>query len=138
MVPSARSRPTPRWPFWLLIVAWVCANGPQMACFEVVTWMKGASHFTHQMRLAQSAAELLNGEEKPETRLEVAQAAAEPALPAVPPEATMKKIELAVPECRDDALAGRRVDPFHEHVVLAPATVAADVPHPPPRGGRSA
>lgn len=134
MTPHVRSRPAPRWPFWLLIVAWVCANGPQMACFEVVTWMKGASHFSHQMRLAQSAAELLGGEEESPARLEVAQAAAEPARPAIPPEATMKKIELAVPECRDDALAGRRVDSFPEHAVLEPTTVAADVPHPPPRG----
>ena len=76
-----------RWPIWLLVAAWLCANGPQMACFEVVVWLKGAGHFSHYHRLAASAAAALEGraEAEPQWAAAVAQ---HPIPVSIPAEAT--------------------------------------------------
>jgi hypothetical protein len=54
-----------RWPFWLLIAAWVCANSPQAATYAVLDWVASARHFSHQQQLAREVAHLLAGEKAP-------------------------------------------------------------------------
>jgi hypothetical protein len=56
---SAKSR----WPFWLLIAAWVCANSPQVAIVAVLAWLTEARTFSHQRELTREVAHLLSGEE---------------------------------------------------------------------------
>lgn len=121
-----------RWPIWLLTAAWLCANGPQMACFEVVVWLKGAGHFSHYHRLAASAAAALEGraEAEPQWAATVAQ---KPLPVSIPAEATMKKIELGAPEARDPLGFTRWVAIQGTAMPGLPPVPVADVPHPPPR-----
>lgn len=121
-----------RWPIWLLFAAWICANGPQMACFEVVVWLKGAGHFSHHHRLAASAAAALEGREEVEP--EWVSAATQQSLPvAIPAEATMKKIELGAPETRDPLGVSLWVAVQEAEMPGLPSVPVADVPYPPPR-----
>jgi len=50
---TARAYRRPRlpalWPFWLLVLAWVCANRPQVAAYGLITWVGNARHFTHRL-----------------------------------------------------------------------------------------
>lgn len=64
-----------RWPFWLLVSAWLVANSPQAATWAALDWIEGARSFTHQQRLAQEVAVLL-GRARPE---------ASPVIAAIPP-----------------------------------------------------
>ena len=64
MAPAVRN-PSPRWPFWLLIAAWVCANSPQAATYAVLSWMAEAGSFSHQKQLSREVAFLLAGEKAP-------------------------------------------------------------------------
>lgn len=89
---------SPRWPFWLLIAAWVCANSPQAATYAVLTWLAEARSFTHQQRLAVEVAFLLSGEKTPERISAAATATAAKLPPAVPADAVLKKLPLAL-EC---------------------------------------
>ena len=50
----AQPRPA-RWPFWLLVVAWGCANGPQAAVYTTVAWLVEARSFSHQYDLTSQA-----------------------------------------------------------------------------------
>lgn len=59
---SSATPATRRWPFWLLLAAWVCANSPQVAVFSVLTWMAEARSFSHQGDLSRQVAQLLGGE----------------------------------------------------------------------------
>lgn len=132
MSPPFPPRIAPRWPFWLLVFAWICANGPQGACLEVISWMQGAASFSHQERLASGVAELLVDQSSDVTALAEAPAD-EPGPPALPAETTIKRIELAVadrcelaaPHCTDRGFFGWRG--------LQPALWTAEVPYPPPR-----
>ncbi|MCX6955563.1 MAG: hypothetical protein NTV51_25735 [Verrucomicrobia bacterium] len=96
MLPRSRNRNTARWPFWLLIVAWVCANSPQAATYALISWIGEARHFTHQQRLTAEVAHVLTGAKDPERTVEMTAAAKRPLAPPTPAEATLKKIELAV------------------------------------------
>ncbi len=132
-MPSSRhSRSPRRWPIWLLLAAWICANGPQMACFEIVVWVKGASHFSHFHRLAASAAAALEGRDVDEPQW-VASAARQSPPIAIPVEATMKKIELGAPETRDPLGVTLRVATQATVMPSWPPAPVVDVPHPPPR-----
>ena len=62
----------PRWPFWLLIVAWVCANSPQAATYALLTWIAEARQFSHQQQLTRDVAHLLVGEKAPTRQTVVA------------------------------------------------------------------
>lgn len=86
----------PRWPFWLLIAAWVCANSPQAATYAVLTWLAEARTFSHQQRLTVDVAFLLGGEKAP-ARITHAESAPSAELPpAVPADAVLKKLPLAL------------------------------------------
>lgn len=106
-MPASSRLPSARWPFWLLIVAWVCANSPQAATYAVLTWMAEARSFAHQQRLTVEVAFLLGGKEAPErvTRTENTAPAQPP--PAVPPEAVLKKLSLALERATESPLPER-------------------------------
>jgi hypothetical protein len=91
-----------RWPFWLLILAWVCANSPQAATFAVLSWLAEARTFSHQRQLSVDVAHLLAGEAAPGREpLRVAAIDAAPQDPPpvpVPEAAVLKKILLSVEE----------------------------------------
>ncbi|MES2692637.1 MAG: hypothetical protein V4773_04130 [Verrucomicrobiota bacterium] len=99
----ANSPATARWPFWLLLAAWVCANSPQVAVYTALTWLAEARTFSHQRDLSQQVAHLLVGEKAPSR---VAEAVARLELPAreggpvkapasIPAATVLKKIDLA-------------------------------------------
>lgn len=89
-------RPAPHWPFWLLLAAWFCANSPQAATYEVVVWLGNARHFSHQQRLSADVAFILAGSDAHAVIAAAKAAPARPFAPAVPAEATLKKIDLIV------------------------------------------
>ena len=93
------STTAPRWPFWLLIVAWVCANSPQVATYAVLAWLAEARQFSHQQQLTRDVAHLLSGEKTParETTVVVASDRGEEkaSRPAVPAASVLKKIDLS-------------------------------------------
>lgn len=41
-----------RWPFWWLALAWLCANIPTPARLELIDWLSGLQHFSHQTQLS--------------------------------------------------------------------------------------
>ncbi len=84
-----------RWPFWLLIAAWICANSPQAATYAVITWIGEARHFTHQQRLTAEVAQVLTGAKVLEAPAVTVGEPVRPFAPPVPVEATLKKIELS-------------------------------------------
>ncbi len=101
---SARTT-SARWPFWLLIAAWVCANSPQIAMYTVLAWIADARTFSHQHQLTTEVAHVLAGE-KTGSRLVMMAAAAAPddhdrAQPAIPESAVLKKIDLASEKQRE-------------------------------------
>ena len=98
-----RNRRFARWPFWLLLAGWLCANSPQVAVYTVLTWLAEAREFTHQRDLTRDVAFLLSGEKRESRVGEVLArtAAAQqdharnfPSAP-VPAAAVLKKLDLA-------------------------------------------
>ncbi len=105
-MPTSRShKPSARWPFWLLVAAWCCANTPQAATFELILWLKGAAYFSHQADLKVEVALILNGGSKT-AHLTASQSVRETPPPAVP---IAKTVTI------------KRVDPFLLAESLAPA-----------------
>jgi hypothetical protein len=98
MRPVIHTQP-PRWPFWLLIAAWVCANSPQVATYALLTWMAEARSFTHQQYLTRDVAHLLAGEKTPSRTVALKQVSQEhesPGVPSsVPSAAVLKKVDLS-------------------------------------------
>lgn len=125
-------RSAPRWPFWLLVFAWICANSPQNACFEVISWAQGATSFSHQERLVSGVTELLDDYPAEVTALAAAPVP-EPATPAIPAGATIKKIELATTDRSDPAGPACAHMEFPGWLGWQPAVWIAEVPYPPPR-----
>lgn len=102
MRPRIRASQAPRWPFWLLIAAWFCANSPQAAVSAALTWLAEARTFSHQRELSREVAHLLGGE-KAQGRVaaalaEAAQNESAKRMPAIPAAAVLKKIDLAAEE----------------------------------------
>ena len=123
-----------RWPFWLLIAAWVCANSPQAAIYAALSWMAEARHFSHQQQLKAGVERLLAGEQAP------AAVSATPAVPAersplVPSDAVLKKISLALE--RGTEVLPPNANRFGCGLadMPRPESPAARPPHEPPRGG---
>lgn len=139
---ATQSTATARWPFWLLLVAWVCVHSPQTVMPTVLTWLAEARSFSHQRDLSRSAAFVLAGE-KASSRVAIAlarvpasQQDTPPQLPiSVPPTAVLKKIDLATEWLID-------VRPPAEQGALAwkvelgcSSRQRARPPHGPPRTG---
>ena len=122
-----------RWPFWLLLAAWFCANSPQAATYEIVLWLGNARHFSHQQRLSAEVAFVLAGEPAAAV-VAVAKAPSEkPFAPSVPTEATLKKIELAVQETSELLPPALRALVRTESAPLLPDALRAAPPSEPPR-----
>jgi len=138
MTKHARNRSAARWPFWLMIVAWVCANSPQAATYALVTWIGEARNFSHQQRLTSEVAHVLTGTKADEKvfAIKKSDTPARPLALPVPAEATLKKIQLAVefmvelrPPAEQGTWRGEWVSTVREARVETP-------PHEPPRAGR--
>jgi hypothetical protein len=132
-----RKHSSREWPFWLLLVAWACANTPQIAVFTMLTWMAEGRSFTHQERLKQDVARLLAGQ-KPTSPIADAVAEVQKRLPAKPPapvpaDLVMKKLELAIEETCDALPARVPVGRYDETAWRCPAALCGEPPHGPPR-----
>ena len=92
---SAPKMRTPaRWPFWLLVAAWFCANTPQQVIYGAALWLANGRHFSHQERLRTDVIGLLTGK-KTNPLLALAKSGPVP-MPAapLPPTDSLKKIDL--------------------------------------------
>jgi hypothetical protein len=122
-----------RWPFWLLLAAWFCANSPQAATYGLIVWLGQARHFSHQQRLTLQVATVLGGEHARSALAADKATPDRPVSPPIPAEATLKKIDLAItlsselipPACR--ALVPRFC------TVSMPAAPWSEPPSEPPR-----
>ena len=137
MISHARHRPSPEWPFWLLLVAWLCANTPQTTVFMVLTWMTEGRSFTHQQRLTRDVARLLAGQ-KPSSPVAAAVARAQEHLPAKLPtplsaDAAMKKIELWLETTSELLPAVLRASHRREMAWRCPESQRREPPLGPPR-----
>lgn len=119
--------PSARWPFWLLIAAWVCANSPQAATYAFLTWLAEARSFAHQQRLTIEVAFLLGGEKAPERVARTENTAPAQPPPAVPPEAVLKKLPLALERATESPLPRNDSTPLR-----AGAIQFLDTMRPPP------
>ena len=123
--------------FWLLIVAWFCANTPQSAAWHAIQWIKNAGHFTHDAQLRVEVAALLTGEKSPDPEhLSVASTSSTTrSLPTeTAADVAVKKIPLW-----DDATDSSVIAPHISAQWLVrsfapPTSPLEDVPNPPPRG----
>ena len=122
-----------RWPFWLLIAAWLCANTPQIAVYTGLAWLAEARSFSHQHRLSTDVAFVLAGKPTPQRIARAVKSVPPQPLPPVPAEAVLKKIPLAfesVAEVLPPAL--RAIRPA-EIARAFPESFRAPPPHGPPR-----
>lgn len=136
---SRRPISAPQWPFWLLIVAWVCANSPQVAVYTALSWLTEGRSFTHQQRLVAEVAHLLGGGEAVPSRAAQTLARTQthtPAkpLPPVSAEAVQKKITLALERSAEFLPLALRADYPCAAVRDCPESFRAPPPHGPPRG----
>ena len=124
-----------RWPFWLLVAAWWCANTPQVAVYTGLAWLAEARSFSHQHRLSTDVAFVLAGKSTPPRIARAVKSAPSRPVAPVPAEAVVKKIPLAfesVAEVLPPALRATRP------AMIAwafPETFRAPPPHGPPRVG---
>lgn len=130
----ARSSTPARWPFWVLLAAWVCANSPQVAVYTALTWLGEARHFTHQQRLTMEVAHVLGGAKLPGLLASMKCAPDRPFAPVVPVEATLKKIELAVERTSEAMPPEVRVQVSLARSSVCPPARREAPPHEPPRG----
>lgn len=133
MTRSARAHSPARWPFWLLVAAWLCANSPQTLTYELVVWGGSARHFTHQQRLTAEVASLLAGGPAPEAVVAKSESPAKPFAPPVPAEATLKKIELAMQRAAEWLPSALRAQVRCALTQTLPDPLRAAPPHEPPR-----
>ena len=135
MLPCFHHRRSSRWPFWLLIAAWVCANTPAIAVFTLLAWLGEARHFSHQQRLVTDVAFVLTGNEAPGLGLMVAvkNTPKRAALPAVPTEIESKKLDLAVERTVEVRPPIARENSFLMGALVGPEALREPPPHQPPR-----
>ena len=135
MPPCFRHRPTSRWPFWLLIAAWVCANTPAIAVCTLLAWLGEARHFSHQQRLVTDVAFVLTGNQAPGLGLMAAikDTPQRAPLPAVPTEIKLKKLDLAVERAAEVRLPIARENGFVMSALVWPEARREPPPQQPPR-----
>jgi hypothetical protein len=129
-----RSQPRPsRWPIWLLVAAWFCANCPPTLICAGLIWLGEGRSFTHQQRLKSEVAHLLVGEKTHSLLSHVPSFPVAPEKSAPPPLPALKKIELAAEETLF-WIAPRLPAPVHAGSALhAASALRAPPPHGPPR-----
>jgi hypothetical protein len=124
-----------RWPFWALLVAWVCANTPQGAMAVAMVWAGEARAFSHQERLTAGVAELLTGVAMKGVLAKAAELPERPESEQVPADLTWKVAPLEV-ERTDEFLPPRVREAKERSGDVAEAGVwRAPPPHGPPRLG---
>lgn len=126
---------SPRWPFWLLIAAWGCANTPQVAVYTGLAWLAEAQSFSHQHRLSTDVAFVLAGKPTPQRIARAVKSTPSRPMAPVPAEAVVKKIPLAfesVVEVLPPALRASRPALI---AWACPESLRAPPPHGPPRLG---
>jgi hypothetical protein len=82
--------------FWLLLVAWGCANNPQAAVVATITWIQETHHRSGHRNLNLAVAQLLSAEQKVAEVAAEAHDAEKPPLPTVPATLTLKKLALGL------------------------------------------
>jgi hypothetical protein len=123
-----------RWPFWLLIAAWVCANTPQVAAWHVIVWIKNAQHFSHQAQLRGEVASLLSGKPVAESvSLATATNTETPPTPLAAGDFSVKKIVLSLMSERGGLSPASAAVVWREIGLRSGPAHVADVPYPPPR-----
>lgn len=126
------------WAFWALAVAWLCAQSPQAAVFEVVNWAAGVTHISHHDRLIADAERAISSVDKSdEVAIAMIQAKADeergrPA--ALPIGSVVEKILLAFTE-RERLVDDVRMGPIFERADdwALFGNMAGEPLHPPPR-----
>ncbi len=139
---ATQSTVTARWPFWLLLVAWVCAHSPQTVMPTVLTWFAEARSFSHQRDLSRSAAFVLGGEKEPSRAGDAIalvhasqQDAAHSAPISVPSTAVLKKIDLTTEQHTDVGPPAERDALGYQADLDCSSRQRARPPHAPPRVG---
>jgi hypothetical protein len=122
-----------RWPFWLLIVAWVCANSPQAATYALLTWMAEARSFTHQHRLMADVASLLGEKDAPVALAKADVPGPEKPTPMVPADAVLKKFPLSTETASGVVAPSRRPDRLRFVAIGGADWLRPPPPHGPPR-----
>lgn len=131
---SARPpRPTARWPFWLLLAAWFCANSLQAATYEIVVWLGNARHFSHQQRLTSEVASILAGSDAHDVIATASAAPERPFTPLVAVDATLKKIDLLFTVSSEWLPVTERVGMPNLGVAALPVSPWSEPPAEPPR-----
>ena len=128
---TRKSTPSP-WPFWLLLVAWFCANFPQGSTYAVA-WLAEARSFSHQQRLTADVARVLVGEETPALLVGLKNPPSQPAKPSLPPGPTVKKVELALEESIYSVTKDRAVTIVAVTVPCLESMWRTTPPYEPPR-----
>ena len=128
-----RKSSAPSWPFWLLLVAWICANSPQAATYAVIAWAGEARAFSHQERLSVELAHLLAGEAAPSSVAPAEHLPLSSSKPAIPTAATLKKIELAVENMVKPAVPPQLVEGSSTFPDRLAGIDRGRPPHEPPR-----
>ncbi len=130
-----RTSRTSQWPFWLLLLAWTCANAPQTAVYAGLAWLTEARSFSHQHRLSTDVMFVLAGQPVPQRIARAAQSApARPAVP-VPAEAVVKKLPLAFEGLAEVLPPALRANRSADQARACPESFRAPPPHGPPRTG---
>ena len=124
------------WPFWLLVLAWVCANGPQVIVHEAVVWVKGVQTFSHQARLMAEVEEAMHERSEPAMLASKPVDAERPEAPAMPVETAVKKLTLASqPAMRAPGALSEAQGILTGRDWETPAGLAVETPYQPPRDG---
>lgn len=139
MLLTRLTRLNARWPFWLLLAAWFCANSPQAATCEVIVWLGNARSFSHQERLSSEVASILAGTNLAGTKsavsLAVQRAESErPPLPPLPVAPTLKKTDVLFSDFSDPFLPQASARRGRVFSFSFPAGLPLDPPAEPPRG----
>ena len=124
------------WPFWLLVLAWVCANGPQVIVHEAVVWVKGAQTFSHQAQLVAQVEQAMSAQNEPAMLAAKPTDAERSEVPAMPVETALKKLTLAAQPAMNAARPSAGAEVFLTGLNWeTPAAVAVETPYQPPRDG---
>jgi hypothetical protein len=127
-----RERPPSPWPYWLLLLAWVCANSPQTATYVAITWLGDVRSFSHQERLAADVARLLTGDELPAAEIAHTERNSPPKS-TMPPMPGLTKIELATEKSLHALEPKIPMSRLDVDVVRVESALRAPPPHGPPR-----
>jgi hypothetical protein len=124
------------WPFWLLLLAWLCANVPGRVSSHVLTWMIHAGSISHQEQLGAGLTRMAQGE-IPSADVAAAEDPDDsrvPFEPALPSEATVKNIDLSAEVAEDFLVSSASRQPDWMSRKDMQGLLRDRPPHGPPRG----